>query len=138
MGQASCLPASPKQARCLLHSPPFLLGNTLKIQPPLSPNQTSRTFQEVLSDPAVGDLKRRVGGTQSAPAKAKGWREKLSHPLQVAKIYSGSSLFSVGAFLLNPEGAGSHPQMPQISADVFMGSTPLLDLRNLRLVTQSG
>ena len=85
VGQASCLPPSPKQARCLLHFPPFLPGNTLKIQPPLSPNQTSRKFQEVLSDPAVGELKRRVECTQSAPAKAKGWREKRAHPVKGAK-----------------------------------------------------
>ena len=83
--QASCLPPSPKQARCLLLFPPFLPGNTLKIQPPLSPNQTSRKFQEVLSDPAVGELKRRVECTQSAPAKAKGWREKRAHPVKGAK-----------------------------------------------------
>ena len=31
----------------------------------------------------MGDLKRRVGVIQSAPAKAKGWWEKLSHPLKV-------------------------------------------------------
>jgi hypothetical protein len=40
----------------------------------------------------------------------------------------GSSLFSVGIFSLIPEGPGSDPQMTQISTDVFMGSTHLLNL----------
>ncbi len=36
-----------------------------------------------------------------------------------------------------PERAGRHPQIARIFADVFRVSTPLLLLRNLRLVTQS-
>jgi hypothetical protein len=50
---------------------------------------------------------------------------------------AGSSLFSVGTFSLAPEREGSDPQMAQIAADVFRVSTPLLVLRNLRLVTKS-
>jgi hypothetical protein len=42
----------------------------------------------------------------------------------------GSSLFPVGIFFLTPDTLGSHPQMAQISADVFMVFTPLLVLRN--------
>ncbi len=45
-------------------------------------NQTHSQFLEVRSDSAAGDLKRRVGGTQSATAKAKGCRERFSHPLK--------------------------------------------------------
>jgi hypothetical protein len=37
--------------------PTSLSGNLLKIQPPLSPNQTSRKFQEVGSDLSGGDMK---------------------------------------------------------------------------------
>ncbi len=40
-------------------------------------------------------------------------------------------------FPLAPERAGRHSQIAQIFADVFRVSTPLLVLRNLRLVTQS-
>jgi len=47
--------------------------------------------------------------------------------------FLGPSLFSVGIFSLTPEGPGSHPQMTQISTDVFLGSTHLLNLRNLRI-----
>jgi len=38
----------------------------------------------------------------------------------------------LGMFYLSLVGPGSHPQMAQISTDVFIGSTHLLNLRNLR------
>ena len=50
----------------------------------------------------------------------------------------GSSLLLVGTVPFAQERAGSHPQIAQIYADVFRVSTPLLVLRYLRLVTQSG
>ena len=42
----------------------------------------------------------------------------------------GSAMSSVDSFSLTPEGAGSHPQMTQITTDVFMGFTPLLDQKS--------
>ncbi len=38
-----------------------------------------------------------------------------------------SPLFSMGVFSFSPAGQGSHPQLAQISADIFMGSTHLLN-----------
>ena len=56
---------------------------------------------------------------------------------RTATQWGGSSLFSVGTFLLAQERAGRDPQMAQIFADVFTGSTPRFVLRNLRLVIRS-
>ena len=47
---------------------------------------------------------------------------------------STSSLFSVGIFVLFEDEEDSHPQMAQITTAVFMSSTHLLNLRNLRMV----
>jgi hypothetical protein len=57
-----------------------------------------------------------------------------THGIQQPLAKGGSSLFSAGIFCLSPDGPGSDPQMAQISTDVFMISTRLLNLRNLRMV----
>ena len=86
--------------------------------------ETRCTFQMLLELEMLG------GNAERYP-------DKTGKPLAEGVKDCGSSLFSVGTFPLAPERAGCHPQIAQISADVFLGFTPPLVLRNLRLVTQS-
>ena len=61
------------------------VGNTLKIQPPLFLNQTSRIFQEVGADFSLGRPAALSEMDLSAPTKTKGWQKEPWYPPKVAK-----------------------------------------------------
>ena len=78
-------------------------------------------------------------GVQRHPTAAfhPGRRARRSDLSSLKPAKSDSPLFSVGTFLLTPTGEASQPQMAQISADVFMVSTPLSAGRPRRSAARS-
>ena len=77
---------------------------------------------------------RRWTGTKVCATAAVDWADCRAVSAKTPRVFAW---VLGGGLSLTPQGRGGNPQIAQISADVFTGSTPLFVLRNLRLVTQS-